>query len=420
MFLRSVFCFKIPQSIEMIGEICCLCKFHPGIPCNFRLFVLHYIGKQLDSIPAVPEEEIHLGKIILTGDRPTGKLHLGHYVGSLKRRVELQNSGEYDKIFIMIADAQALTDNADNPEKVRQNILEVALDYLSCGLDPAKSTLFIQSMVPQLTELTVYYMNLVTVSRLQRNPTVKSEIQMRNFEASIPVGFFTYPISQAADITAFRATTVPAGEDQMPMVEQTREIVHKFNSVYGETLTMPNILLPENQVCMRLPGTDGKAKMSKSLGNCIYLSDEPKDIKKKIMSMYTDPNHIRVEDPGQVEGNTVFTYLDAFCRPEHFAEFWPDYANLDEVKEHYQRGGLGDVKVKKFLNKVLEAELAPIRARRKEFEKDIPAVYEILKKGSEIARAEAEKTLHDVRDAMKINYFDDMELIAEQAEKYGK
>ena len=361
-----------------------------------------------------------MGKIILTGDRPTGKLHLGHYVGSLKRRVELQNSGEYDKIFIMIADAQALTDNADNPEKVRQNILEVALDYLSCGLDPAKSTLFIQSMVPQLTELTVYYMNLVTVSRLQRNPTVKSEIQMRNFEASIPVGFFTYPISQAADITAFRATTVPAGEDQMPMVEQTREIVHKFNSVYGETLTMPNILLPENQVCMRLPGTDGKAKMSKSLGNCIYLSDEPKDIKKKIMSMYTDPNHIRVEDPGQVEGNTVFTYLDAFCRPEHFAEFWPDYANLDEVKEHYQRGGLGDVKVKKFLNKVLEAELAPIRARRKEFEKDIPAVYEILKKGSEIARAEAEKTLHDVRDAMKINYFDDMELIAEQAEKYGK
>lgn len=389
--------------------------------CNFMLFVLHYIGKQLDrSICAVLEEEIHLGKIILTGDRPTGKLHLGHYVGSLKRRVELQNSGEYDKIFIMIADAQALTDNADNPEKVRQNILEVALDYLSCGLDPAKSTLFIQSMVPQLTELTVYYMNLVTVSRLQRNPTVKSEIQMRNFEASIPVGFFTYPISQAADITAFRATTVPAGEDQMPMVEQTREIVHKFNSVYGETLTMPNILLPENQVCMRLPGTDGKAKMSKSLGNCIYLSDEPEDIKKKVMSMYTDPNHIRVEDPGQVEGNTVFTYLDALCKPEHFAEFWPDYQNLDEVKEHYQRGGLGDVKVKKFLNKVLEAELAPIRARRKKFEKDIPAVYEILKKGSEIARAEAAQTLHDVRDAMKINYFNDMDLIAEQAEKYGR
>lgn len=361
-----------------------------------------------------------MSKIILTGDRPTGRLHVGHYVGSLRKRVELQNSGEYDKIFIMIADAQALTDNADNPEKIRQNIIEVALDYLSCGLDPAKSTLFIQSQIQELAELSFYYMNLVTVSRLQRNPTVKSEIQMRNFETSIPVGFFTYPISQAADITAFRATTVPAGEDQMPMVEQTREIVHKFNSVYGETLTMPNILLPENQVCMRLPGTDGKAKMSKSLGNCIYLSDEPKDIKKKIMSMYTDPNHIRVEDPGQVEGNTVFTYLDAFCRPEHFAEFWPDYANLDEVKEHYQRGGLGDVKVKKFLNKVLEAELAPIRARRKEFEKDIPAVYEILKKGSEIARAEAEKTLHDVRDAMQINYFDDMELIAEQAEKYGK
>ena len=359
-------------------------------------------------------------QIILTGDRPTGRLHVGHYVGSLKERVKLQNSGNYDEIYIMIADAQALTDNAEHPEKVRQNIMQVALDYLACGLDPEKSTIFIQSMIPELTELTFYYMNLVTVSRLQRNPTVKSEIQMRNFEASIPVGFFTYPISQAADITAFRATTVPAGEDQMPMVEQTREIVHKFNSVYGETLTMPNILLPENQVCMRLPGTDGKAKMSKSLGNCIYLSDEPKDIKKKIMSMYTDPNHIRVEDSGQVEGNTVFTYLDAFCRPEHFAEFWPDYANLDEVKEHYQRGGLGDVKVKKFLNKVLEAELAPIRARRKEFEKDIPAVYEILKKGSEIARAEAEKTLHDVRDAMQINYFDDMELIAEQAEKYGK
>lgn len=361
-----------------------------------------------------------MAKIILTGDRPTGRLHLGHYVGSLKRRVELQNSGEYDKIYIMIADAQALTDNADNPEKVRQNIIEVALDYMSCGLDPAKSTLFVQSQVPQLCELTTYYMNLVTVSRLQRNPTVKSEIQMRNFEASIPVGFFTYPISQAADITAFRATTVPAGEDQMPMVEQTREIVHKFNSVYGETLTMPNILLPENQVCMRLPGTDGKAKMSKSLGNCIYLSDEPEDIKKKVMSMYTDPNHIRVEDPGQVEGNTVFTYLDALCKPEHFAEFWPDYQNLDEVKEHYQRGGLGDVKVKKFLNKVLEAELAPIRARRKKFEKDIPAVYEILKKGSEIARAEAAQTLHDVRDAMKINYFNDMDLIAEQAEKYGR
>ena len=296
-----------------------------------------------------------MGKVILTGDRPTGKLHLGHYVGSLRRRVELQNSGEYDKIFIMIADTQALTDNADNPEKIRQNILEVALDYLSCGLDPAKSTLFIQSQVPELTELTMYYMNLVTVSRLQRNPTVKSEIQMRNFETSIPVGFFTYPISQASDITAFRATTVPAGEDQMPMVEQTREIVHKFNSVYGETLVTPQILLPENQACLRLPGTDGKAKMSKSLGNCIYLSDSAEDVRKKVMSMYTDPEHIRVQDPGKIEGNTVFTYLDAFCRPEYFAEFWPDYANLDEVKEHYQRGGLGDVKVKKFLINVLQA-----------------------------------------------------------------
>lgn len=360
-----------------------------------------------------------MGKVILTGDRPTGKLHLGHYVGSLRRRVELQNSGEYDKIFIMIADTQALTDNADNPEKIRQNILEVALDYLSCGLDPAKSTLFIQSQVPELTELTMYYMNLVTVSRLQRNPTVKSEIQMRNFETSIPVGFFTYPISQASDITAFRATTVPAGEDQMPMVEQTREIVHKFNSVYGETLVMPQILLPENQACLRLPGTDGKAKMSKSLGNCIYLSDSAEDVRKKVMSMYTDPEHIRVQDPGKIEGNTVFTYLDAFCRPEYFAEFWPDYANLDEVKEHYQRGGLGDVKVKKFLNNVLQAELEPIRARRKEYEKDIPAVYEILKNGSAVAQAEAAQTLHDVRAAMKINYFEDTELIASQASKYG-
>ena len=360
-----------------------------------------------------------MGKVILTGDRPTGKLHLGHYVGSLRRRVELQNSGEYDKIFIMIADTQALTDNADNPEKIRQNILEVALDYLSCGLDPAKSTLFIQSQVPELTELTMYYMNLVTVSRLQRNPTVKSEIQMRNFETSIPVGFFTYPISQASDITAFRATTVPAGEDQMPMVEQTREIVHKFNSVYGETLVTPQILLPENQACLRLPGTDGKAKMSKSLGNCIYLSDSAEDVRKKVMSMYTDPEHIRVQDPGKIEGNTVFTYLDAFCRPEYFAGFWPDYANLDEVKEHYQRGGLGDVKVKKFLNNVLQAELEPIRARRKEYEKDIPAVYEILKNGSAVAQAEAAQTLHDVRAAMKINYFEDAELIASQASKYG-
>ena len=358
-------------------------------------------------------------KIILTGDRPTGRLHVGHYVGSLRRRVELQESGEYDKIFIMIADAQALTDNADNPEKVRQNIMEVALDYLACGLDPEKSTIFIQSMVPELTELTFYYANLVTVSRLQRNPTVKTEIKMRNFETSIPVGFFTYPISQASDITAFRATTVPAGEDQMPMVEQTREIVHKFNSVYGETLVTPQILLPENQACLRLPGTDGKAKMSKSLGNCIYLSDSAEDVRKKVMSMYTDPEHIRVQDPGKIEGNTVFTYLDAFCRPEYFAEFWPDYANLDEVKEHYQRGGLGDVKVKKFLNNVLQAELEPIRARRKEYEKDIPAVYEILKNGSAVAQAEAAQTLHDVRAAMKINYFEDAELIASQASKYG-
>ena len=361
-----------------------------------------------------------LGKIILTGDRPTGRLHVGHYVGSLRRRVELQNSGEYDKIYIMIADAQALTDNADNPEKVRQNIIEVALDYLSCGLDPAKSTLFIQSQVPQLGELTTYYMNLVTVSRLQRNPTVKSEIQMRNFEASIPVGFFTYPISQASDITAFQATTVPAGEDQMPMVEQTREIVHKFNSVYGETLTMPQILLPDNQACMRLPGIDGKAKMSKSLGNCIYLSDEPEEVRKKIMSMYTDPDHIRVQDPGKIEGNTVFTYLDAFCKPEHFERYWPEYANLDELKAHYQRGGLGDVKVKKFLNNVLQEELEPIRQRREELQKDIPAIYEILKEGSAKAREVAAQTLHDVRDAMKINYFDDAELIASQSEKFGQ
>lgn len=359
-------------------------------------------------------------KIILTGDRPTGKLHVGHYVGSLKRRVELQNSGDYDEIYIMIADAQALTDNADNPEKVRQNIIEVALDYMSCGLDPEKSTLFIQSQIPELCELTCYYMNLVTVSRLQRNPTVKNEIKMRNFEASIPVGFFTYPISQASDITAFKATTVPAGEDQMPMVEQTKEIVHKFNSIYGETLVDPDILLPTNQACMRLPGIDGKAKMSKSLGNCIYLSDEPDVIKKKVMSMYTDPDHIQVSDPGKIKGNTVFTYLDAFCRPEQFAKYLPDYANLDELKAHYQRGGLGDVKVKKFLNKVLEEELEPIRARRKELEKDIPYIYEVLHKGSIKAREKAAQTLTDVKNAMKINYFDDKELIKEQSEKYSK
>ena len=357
-------------------------------------------------------------KIILTGDRPTGKLHIGHYVGSLKRRVELQNSGEFDEIFIMIADAQALTDNADNPEKVRQNIIEVALDYLSCGLDPAKSTLFIQSQIPELTELSFYYMNLVTVARLQRNPTVKSEIAMRNFEASIPVGFFTYPISQAADITAFKATTVPVGEDQEPMIEQTREIVRKFNSVYGEALVEPDILLPDNKACLRLPGTDGKAKMSKSLGNCIYLSDSEADVKKKVMSMYTDPNHIQVSDPGQIEGNTVFTYLDAFCRDDAFEKYLPDYKNLDELKDHYRRGGLGDVKVKKFLNSVLQEELAPIRARRKEYEANIPYVYQILKEGSEKAERVAADTLAGVKRAMKINYFDDMELIAAQAEKY--
>ena len=345
-------------------------------------------------------------QIILTGDRPTGRLHVGHYVGSLKERVRLQNSGKYDEIYIMIADAQALTDNAEHPEKVRDNIIQVALDYLACGLDPEKSTIFIQSMVPELTELSFYYMNLVTVSRLQRNPTVKSEIKMRNFEASIPVGFFTYPISQAADITAFKATTVPAGEDQMPMIEQCRELVHKFNSVYGETLVEPQIILPQNQACLRLPGIDGKAKMSKSLGNCIYLSDEPEDIRKKIMSMFTDPNHLRVEDPGQVEGNPVFIYLDAFCRPEHFAEFLPDYNNLDELKDHYRRGGLGDVKVKKFLNNVVQAELAPIRERRKEWEQRLPDVYDILAEGSKRAEATAAKTLADVRHSMKIDYFE--------------
>ena len=359
-------------------------------------------------------------KIILTGDRPTGRLHVGHYVGSLKRRVELQNSGKYDKIFIMIADAQALTDNADNPEKVRQNIIEVALDYLSAGIDPTKSNIFIQSQIPELCELSFYYMNLVTVSRLQRNPTVKAEIQMRNFETSIPVGFFTYPISQAADITAFKATTVPVGEDQLPMLEQTKEIVRKFNSVYDEVLIEPEILLPDNKACLRLPGTDGKAKMSKSLGNCIYLSDTEKDVKTKIMSMYTDPNHIRVEDPGQVEGNTVFTYLDAFSKPEHFAEYMPDYANLQELKDHYTRGGLGDVKVKKFLNAVMQEELAPIRARRAQYEKDIPEIYNILKKGTEVAKEKAAQTLAEVKAAMKINYFDDAELIAEQAKKYGQ
>lgn len=360
-----------------------------------------------------------MGKIILTGDRPTGRLHLGHYVGSLRRRVELQNEGDYDRMFVFIADVQALTDNADNPEKVRQNIIEVALDYLSVGLDPQKVTLFIQSMIPELTELTTYYMNLVTVSRLQRNPTVKTEIQMRNFETSIPVGFFTYPISQAADITAFKATTVPAGEDQEPMLEQTREIVRRFNSTYGEVLIEPKIMLPTNQVCLRLPGTDGNAKMSKSLGNCIYLSDTAKEVEQKVKSAYTDPTHLRVEDPGHVEGNVVFTYLDAFASDADFAEFWPDYSNMDELKDHYRRGGLGDMKCKKFLIKVLNSRLEPIRLRRKEFEKDIPEVYNILKKGSDAAREVAAQTLHDVREAMKINYFDDLKLIQEQAERYA-
>lgn len=352
-----------------------------------------------------------MSKIILTGDRPTGRLHVGHYVGSLKERVRLQNSGLYDEVYIMIADAQALTDNAEHPEKVRQNIIQVALDYLACGIDPEKATIFIQSMIPELTELTFYYMNLVTVSRVQRNPTVKAEIQQKKFESSIPVGFFCYPISQAADITAFRATTVPAGEDQMPMIEQCKEIVHKFNSVYGETLTEPEIVLPTNQACLRLPGIDGKAKMSKSLGNCIYLSDESDEIKKKVMSMFTDPNHLRVEDPGKVEGNPVFIYLDAFSKPEHFAEYLPDYQNLDELKAHYTRGGLGDVKVKKFLNKVLQAELAPIRARRKEWEQKLPEVFEILKEGSRVAEAKAAETLKDVKAAMRINYFDDEDFL---------
>lgn len=359
-----------------------------------------------------------MGKIILTGDRPTGRLHIGHYVGSLKRRVELQNSGEFDEIYIMIADAQALTDNADNPEKVRQNIIEVALDYLACGLDPEKSVLFIQSQVPELCEMAFYYMDLVTVSRLQRNPTVKSEIQLRNFETSLPVGFFTYPISQAADITAFKATTVPVGEDQAPMIEQTKEIVHKFNAMYGETLVEPTILLPDNEACLRLPGTDGKAKMSKSLGNCIYLSDSEEDVKKKIMSMFTDPNHLRMEDPGQVEGNPVFIYLDACCRDEHFEKYLPEYKNLGELKAHYARGGLGDVKVKRFLNSVLQEILGPIRERRKEISKDIPAVYRILEEGSRKARKKAAETLAAMKRAMKINYFEDKELIADQAERF--
>ena len=357
-------------------------------------------------------------KIILTGDRPTGRLHVGHYAGSLRRRVELQNSGEYKKTFIMIADAQALTDNIENPEKVRQNIIEVALDYMSCGLAPEKSVLFIQSQISELCELTFYYMDLVTVARLQRNPTVKSEIQMRNFEASIPVGFFTYPISQAADITAFKATTVPVGGDQLPMIEQTREIVHKFNTVYEPVLVEPAALLPESEACQRLPGIDGKAKLSKSLGNCIYLADSADEVRTKVMSMYTDPQHLYVSDPGHLEGNTVFTYLDAFCRQEHFERYLPDYPNLDELKAHYVRGGLGDMKVKKFLNNVMQEILEPVRSRRKELEKDIPAVYDVLKKGSDIARETAAQTLSEVKSAMKINYFEDQVLIQAQSEKY--
>ncbi len=363
---------------------------------------------------------MNMEKIILTGDRPTGKLHLGHYVGSLRRRVELQNSGEFDKIFVMIADAQALTDNADNPEKVRQNVIEVALDYLAAGIDPEKTTIFIQSQVPELAELAFYYMNLVTVSRVQRNPTVKTEIKMRNFEQSIPVGFFCYPVSQASDITAFRATTVPVGEDQAPMIELTREIVNRFNNIYGETLVEPEILLPDNAVCMRLPGTDGKAKMSKSLGNCIYLSDTAKEVAKKVKSMYTDPLHLNIDDPGHLEGNCPFIYLDAFSTPEHFAKYAPQYAGLDEMKEHYTRGGLGDGTVKKLLINILEETLAPIRERRAQFENDIPMVYDILHKGSIKAREAAAKTLDDVRSAMRINYFSDTELIKAQSEKYRK
>lgn len=363
-----------------------------------------------------------MSKIILTGDRPTGRLHIGHYVGSLRQRVELQNSGEFDKIYIMIADAQALTDNFENPEKVRQNVIEVALDYLAVGLDPAKATLFIQSQISELTELTFYYMNLVTVARLQRNPTVKNEIQLRNFEASIPVGFFTYPISQAADITFCKANVVPVGEDQLPMIEQTKEIVHKFNSVYAPenpVLVEPKALIPKADACKRLPGTDGKAKMSKSLGNCIYLADSADEVRTKIMSMYTDPLHLQVSDPGHLEGNTVFTYLDAFAKDEHFERYCPDYANLDEMKAHYQRGGLGDVKVKKFLNNVVQEELDPIRKRRAEYEKDIPEIYNILKKGSDAAREAAAQTLSEVKNAMKIDYFQDMELIQEQSKKYA-
>ena len=361
-----------------------------------------------------------MGKVILTGDRPTGKLHLGHYVGSLRRRVQLQNEGDYDRMFVFMADVQALTDNADNPEKIRQNMVEVALDYLAAGLDPEKCTLFMQSQIPELTELTVYLMNLVTVSRVQRNPTVKTEIKMRNFEANIPLGFFCYPVSQAADITLFKSTTIPAGEDQEPMIELTRELVRHFNSTYGEVLVEPNIVLPDNQAAMRLPGTDGKAKMSKSLGNCIYLSDSAEDVWQSVRSMYTDPDHLRMEDPGRVGGNMVFTYLDAFCKPEDFAEFWPEYQNLDELKDHYRRGGLGDMKCKKFLNSVLNKMLEPMRMRRREFEQDIPEIFNMLRKGTEKARAVAAQTMDEVRRAMKIDYFNDTALIRQQSEKFHK
>lgn len=378
-----------------------------------------YGAARCDLSPVPTFNAMSKEKIILTGDRPTGRLHIGHYVGSLRRRVELQNAGDFKRMFVFIADAQALTDNMDNPEKVRQNVIEVALDYLACGLDPERVTLFIQSQIPELCELSFYFMDLVTVSRLQRNPTVKTEIQMRGFESSIPVGFFTYPVSQAADITAFRATTVPAGEDQKPMLEQATEIVRRFNYIYGDTLVEPSILLPDNAACLRLPGTDGKAKMSKSLGNCIYLSDPADEVQKKVMSMYTDPGHIHVQDPGKIEGNTVFTYLDAFCRPEHFERYLPEYPNLDEMKAHYRRGGLGDMKVKRFLNSILQEELGPIRERRREFQKDIPAIYDMLRQGCESARAVAAATLDDVRRAMKINYFDDQALIAEQAERFA-
>ena len=359
-----------------------------------------------------------MGKIILTGDRPTGKLHLGHYVGSLRRRVQLQEEGDYDRMFVFMADVQALTDNADNPEKIRQNIVQVALDYLSAGLDPAKCTLFIQSQIPELAELTTYLMNLITVSRVQRNPTVKTEIKMRNFEANIPLGFFCYPVSQAADIALFKATTVPAGEDQEPMLEVTRELVRRFNQTYAEVLVEPNIMLPENATARRLPGTDGKEKMSKSLGNCIYLSDSADEVWQKVRSMYTDPDHLRVDDPGKVEGNGVFTYLDAFSSDDDFAEFWPEYKNLDELKDHYTRGGLGDMKCKKFLNQVINKMLEPIRVRRHEYEQDIPEIFNILRRGTDAAREVAAQTMSEVREAMRINYFDDAELIRQQAELF--